>query len=100
VERSIRYLKDRFFCRRTFTSITDMNNQLEAWLSAVANERIHATTGERPAERLLREGLLPLSQARPWTKATPVYGGKRPPFHMVPVTVEERPLSVYEEAAL
>ena len=48
VERSIGYLKDRFFCGRTFTGLADLNAQLETWLATVANEREHATTGEKP----------------------------------------------------
>jgi transposase len=100
VERSIRYLKDRFFCGRTFTSLADMNHQLEAWISAKANQREHATTGERPPDRLLREGLLPLSQAHPWTREAPLHRADRPLFHIAPVAVQVRPLSVYEEASL
>ena len=35
VERSIGYVKDRFFCGRTFTGLCDMNDQLSRWLSEV-----------------------------------------------------------------
>jgi transposase len=97
VERSIGYLKDRFFCGRTFTSLADLDHQLEAWLAGVANQRVHTTTGERPAERLLREGLVPLERARPWTAQPPDRRADRPLFHFAPVTVQVRPLSVYEE---
>jgi len=101
VERSIGYLKDRFFCGRTFTGLTDMNHQLEQWIREVANEREHTTTGEVPHVRLLREGLKPLSAARPWHGGLPPC--PRPQaalFKVVPPQVEERPLSVYEEVAL
>lgn len=43
------------------------------WLDTVANVRIHGTTGERPIDRLPREGLIPLQSVRPydltWTEA-------------------------------
>ncbi len=65
VERSIGYLRDRFFCGRTITSLEDLNTQLLAWLDAVANRREHATTGERPLDRLAREGLTPFALAPP-----------------------------------
>jgi len=101
VERSVGYLKDRFFCGRTFTDIDDMNLKLERWVREVANEREHATTGEVPNERLVREGLRPLSAARPWHEGLlPSPRPKAPLFKVVPPEVEERPLSVYEEVAV
>jgi transposase len=101
VERSIGYLKDRFFCGRTFTDLLDMNLQLEAWVRDVANERVHATTGEAPRVRLLREDLRPLSAARPWHGGLyPSPRPKAPLFRVVPPEVEERSLSVYEEVAV
>jgi transposase len=97
VERSIGYLKDRFFCGRTFTGIADLNHQLEAWITSVANEREHKTTGERPVDRLRREGLIPLERARPWPVSPPARRADRPLFQFAPVSVQVRPLSVYEE---
>jgi transposase len=99
VERAIGYLKDRFFCGRTFTDVEDANAQLTHWLNDVANQRIHATTKERPADRLLREGLLPLSAAKPWPKVAlpPTRRPSQVTFRITPPLVEERPLSVYEE---
>ena len=95
VERSIGYLKDRFFCGRTFTDLTDMNLSLERWVREVANEREHATTGEVPNVRLGREDLQPLSAARPWHGGlAPSLGPKAPLFKVVPPEVEQRPLSV------
>lgn len=101
VERTIGYVKDRFFCGRTFTDLPVMNARLTRWLCEVANAREHATTGERPSDRLLREGLRPLAQAKPWRAPVPSLGpGPRPLFRAVAPQVEERPLSVYEEVAV
>jgi transposase len=99
VERMIGYLKDRFFCGRTFTDVADMNDQLERWLAEVANVREHQTTKERPADRLLREGLLPVAAARPWPKLIqpPTPRAGQVLFRIAPPAVEERLLSVYEE---
>jgi transposase len=101
VERSIGYLKDRFFCGRTFTGLDHMNLELERWVHEVANEREHATTGEAPHARLLREDLRPLSAARPWYHGLPPSPGpKAPLFRVMAPEVQERPLSVYEEVAV
>ena len=97
VERSIGYLKDRFFVGRIFTDLEDLNCQLLGWLDAVANRREHATTGERPAERLLREGLSPLP-ATGWPAAAPP-AGREPRRLPAPPSVAVRPLAVYEELA-
>jgi transposase len=102
VERAIGYVRDRFFCGRTFTDVADANHQLITWLGTVANERVHATTGEKPAERLRREGLLSVDAVRPWTGVA-VPSVPHPPrvtFRFAPPLVEERPLSVYEEVAV
>jgi hypothetical protein len=50
VERAIRYVKSR-----SFTTLEDLNQQLEAWLENTANVREHGTTGERPIDRYQRE---------------------------------------------
>jgi transposase len=98
VERSIGYVRDRFFCGRTFTDLADLNHQLETWLETVANAREHRTTGERPCNRLLRERLLPLAAARPWRGSSPaITPPRRPSFRFASPEVEHRSLSVYEE---
>jgi transposase len=100
VERSIGYIRDRFFCGRTFTDIPDLNHQLEVWL-AKANAREHKTTGERPCDRLLREQLLPFAAARPWRGSeAPIVHPRRPSFRFASPEVERRSLSVYEEVCL
>jgi len=55
VERGVGYIKHSFLEGRSFTDISDLNHQLEAWLDGVANVRIHGTTGERPAVRYDRD---------------------------------------------
>jgi transposase len=103
VERMIGYVKDAGLVGRTFTDLPDMNAQLMAWLEAEANVREHATTGERPVDRLALEGLTPFAAAKPWRPvaalppARPRGAGFR--FEAAP-EVAVRPLSVYEEAAL
>ena len=52
-ERKVRYVKENFFRRyRTFESLPHLNQQLEQWLVAVADERIHGTLNVRVDERL------------------------------------------------
>jgi transposase len=57
VEGAVRYLRHGFFYGRSFTSIDDLRAQAAAWCAEVANQRLHATTRERPADRLLVERL-------------------------------------------
>ncbi len=47
VERSIGYVRDRFFCGRTFTDVADLNHQLERWLA-----RWPTSASTRPPARL------------------------------------------------
>lgn len=101
VERSIGYIRDRFFVGRSFTGLDDLNDQLSLWIDSKANQRIHATTGERPIDRLRRENLLPFSLAPTRPPASPPRPvPHRPSFKFVAPEVENRPLSVYEEACL
>jgi hypothetical protein len=97
VERSIGYLKDRFFVGRTFSGLEDLNAQLLAWLDAVANRREHATTGERPVDRLAREGLTPFALAPPWPLPPRPAAPRRPLVRFAAPSVEARPLAAYEE---
>jgi hypothetical protein len=55
VESSIRYIRRSFFYGRSFSSLADLRAQAAAWRDQTANQRIHGTTRERPAERLLLE---------------------------------------------
>jgi len=63
VERAIRYLRESFWPGVRFMSIDDLNNQVRAWCDAVANQRIHGTTGRRPSDMVRDENLRPLPSA-------------------------------------
>lgn len=65
VERMVDYLKDNFLNGRTFNGFEDLANQGRLWMEE-ANKRVHATTGERPADLLPREKLTPLDPAKPY----------------------------------
>lgn len=98
VERTIGYVKDRFLVGRSFAGLDDLNEQLAYWIESKANQRVHATTGERPCDRLKREGLVPFDQAMPWKRPLPPnIRPSQPRFKFVEPEVETRPLSVYEE---
>lgn len=55
VESVIKYIRHSFFYGRTFSSLADLRAQALQWAEHTANCRIHATTRERPSERLLLE---------------------------------------------
>ena len=65
VEASIKYIRHSFFYGRSFASLDDLRAQAAAWRDQVANERLHATTRERPSQRLLVE--------RPRLRALPAH---------------------------
>lgn len=100
VERSFGYVKDRFFCGRIFLDLEDLNTQLAAWVDTTANRRTHATTSERPCDRLPREGLTPFSSAKPWRFPEPPARPGRPSFRFAEApAVETRSLAFYEEVS-
>ena len=55
VEASIKYVRQSFFYGRTFSSIDHVRTQAAEWCEHTANQRLHGTTRERPADRLLVE---------------------------------------------
>lgn len=55
VESAIKYVRHAFFYGRTYRDIGDLREQARLWCKETANQRLHATTRERPAERLLLE---------------------------------------------
>jgi transposase len=54
-EAIIKYIRHAFFYGRCFTSLDELRAQAAHFRDQVANARIHATTRERPSERLLIE---------------------------------------------
>ena len=69
VERAIRYLDDSFLKGRVFADLADLNAQGRHWCEHTANQRVHATTGQKPQTLLGQEQskLAPLSALRPYT---------------------------------
>ena len=59
VERTVSYVRDNFMVGIKYESLDDLNRQAMNWL-VKANGKIHATTGEIPNQRLLKERLSPL----------------------------------------
>ncbi len=102
VERPIRYLRENFFYGRSFLNDEDLDEQLQRWLEEVANVRVHATTGEKPLDRFLREeqsALKPLAQ-RPYRSLilSPVAAKRAALDGLLPrVEVERRPLQIYSQ---
>lgn len=72
VERANGYLDTSFLPGRTFASPADFNAQLQCWLSAYANTRIHAGTRMIPAEALVadRAAMASLPPVAPVTGTT------------------------------
>ncbi len=101
VERPIRYIRESFFYGRSFANDGDLNDQATRWLERTANQRRHATTGERPIDRFERDErtlLRPLANG-PYRRLG-LRQAPQPAKRHVPVTVEveRRPLSVYAKA--
>jgi transposase len=55
VEASIKYIRHSFFYGRSFSSLEDLRRQAFEWCQRTANQRLHGTTRDRPADRLLIE---------------------------------------------
>jgi len=51
VESNVGYVRINFWPLRSFTDIDDVQRQVNLWRDAVANVRIHGTTGDKPCER-------------------------------------------------
>jgi transposase len=99
VERPIRYVRESFFYGRHFLNDADLNAQARSWMVAVANQRQHRTTGERPQLRFERDeqaALIPLAMQRYRSLVLPSSppGRIRPPRSALP-TVEHRDLADY-----
>lgn len=65
IESTVKFVKKDFFMGGKFSSFTDLNLQLQQWLSRV-NLSIHGTTHEVPLERLKLEGLNKIAGVMPY----------------------------------
>jgi len=73
VESGVKYVRGNFWPTACFTDLADLNHQARAWADQVADVRVHGTTLERPAERLVRErphllALLPAERLVPFQR--------------------------------
>ena len=104
VESGVKYLRRNFWLGLHFVDLRDLNRQVMVWLDAVANVRIHGTTGEAPSVRLPQEHLQPiaglpsydtslLSSRRSSTDCLISYEGN---YYSVPANYHSRVLLVRE----
>ncbi len=72
VESGIRYLKGSFLPGRAASDVADLRSQVHAWVTVVANQRVHGTT-----HRIVRDA---------WEAERPQLGplADRPPYPYVP----------------
>lgn len=104
VERRIRDIRESFFAARCFSSLADLNRQLETWLRDVAHQRcVPGSNEKRVAEALIEEQklLLPLPE-HPFATDTlrAVSSGKTPYLrfdgndYSIPHTLLKKPLTL------
>jgi transposase len=105
VERTIRYLRDSFFAARNFSSLTDLNAQLDRWIADVAHQRRFPgdASGRRVTEALLEEQpkLLPLPAHRFETDLVVAVASGKTPYvrfdgndYSIPHVLIRKPLTV------
>ena len=105
VERFILYLRTSFFAARTFESVDDLNRQLERWLRARADLRVHPTDPERRTvvehHELERPRLLSLPAHRPDTDCVETLRSGKQPYlrfdtndYSIPHALVRKPLSL------
>jgi transposase len=102
VERPIGYVRQGFFYGRSFLNDADLNAQALSWLTQTANLRVHRTIVEAPRSRFERDErvlLRPLAM-RPYRSL--VMAASKPSLPRQPrspavLTVERRPLAVYDQ---
>lgn len=104
VERFNRYLKESFITPlavdvKQIGLLPDpnvFNGKIGAWLTDIAHQRIHATTGKTPQELLDKERhhLAPLPQSEWITKS---FHHNHAPSQPIPTESIQHPLSVYDQ---
>jgi len=106
VERMIGYIRRSFFVPlvsryRQLGEVLDidtLNLEFARWLAITANARVHGTTGEIPAERLVLEGAALQPLPRTGRQELPRPGQiDRPLMRDYPVETLQHPLSVYAD---
>jgi len=55
VEAGVKYFRRNFLPGRTFRDDLDLREQVQAWMTTVADVRVHGTTHERPCDRFVLE---------------------------------------------
>ena len=58
VESGVKYVKRNALIGQSFASLEELNAYLTKWCLQIADQRVHGTTHEKPAERFLREELV------------------------------------------
>lgn len=68
VESGVKYIKHNFLPGRTFVDMVDVQEQMDEWMTTVADVRIHGTTHQRPIDRFAEEAaaLLPSTGQGPF----------------------------------
>lgn len=66
VEAGVKYVKRNALAGRRFPSWEALNAWLEEWAGTIADQRVHGTTHERPADRFAREQLTPVGDRPPY----------------------------------
>jgi transposase len=66
VESGVKYVKGNALAGRRFASLEQLNEYLLSWCVEVADQRVHGTTHEKPADRFARaERLIPVEGRAP-----------------------------------
>jgi transposase len=104
VERRIRDLKEAFFAARTFSSLADLNRQLDTWLCDVAHQRlVPGDPKKRVAEAFIeeQERLLPLPEHLFQTDTIRAVSSGKTPYlrfdkndYSIPYTLVRKPLTL------
>ena len=72
VESGVKYIKRSFLPGKSFASLDEANACLWQWIRAVADERIHGTTFEKPSTRFQDEHLTPLGNRPAYALRQPI----------------------------
>ena len=66
VESGVKYVARNALAGKRFHSWAHLNAWLVEWATTIADQRVHGTTHERPADRFAREALTPLNGRPPY----------------------------------